>query len=396
MDCVPIITGVELTSYEFTADDLRTDYNTFNIVYEPGGKLKQSEAILQIHTGAGITGEFPVPAGPTQAQVAMCAGYLIGKDATGREKIYSDCKRALRQFDMTGLSAIDICLWDTAGKLYGEPLYRLLGGTRRPLPAYASTLDGDENGGLGDPQQFAEFAVRCREMGYPGFKIHGWGLAGQNVQREIDNVLGLRAAVGEKMALMLDPACELKNFAQALAVGRACDEANFFWYEDPFRGGGVSTYAHRKLREMIRTPLLQTEHIRMLEQHVNFLLAEGTDYLRAGAYQDGGVTGVMKIAHAAEGFGVDVEIHAPGPVHRHLMSSIRNTNFYELGLVHPYAQSSVPRCPYCADYSDDLDSIDSEGVGGHQFLSGGGHEKCPLADTKTVRWRPFESVPLTA
>ena len=37
-----------------------------------------------------------------------------------------------------------------------------------------------------------------------------------------------------------------------------------------------------------------------------------------------------------------------------------------------------------------------EYVGGHQFLSGGGHEKCPLADTKTVRWRPFESVPLTA
>ena len=362
MNSVPVITGVELTSYEFTNNDLGKDYNTFNIVYEPGGKLKQSGAILQIHTDAGITGEFPVFMGPTQAQVAICAGYLIGKDATGREKIYSDCKRALRQFDMTGVGVIDICLWDIAGKLYGEPLYRLLGGTRRPLPAYASTLHGDENGGLTTPDQFAEFAVRCRDMGYTAFKIHGWGLAGQNVQREIDNVLGVRAAVGDKMALMLDPACELENFAQALAVGRACDEANFFWLEDPYRDGGVSTYAHRKLREMLRTPILQTEHIRLLEQHVNFLLAEGTDYMRAGAYQDGGVTGVMKIAHAAEGFGIDVEIHSPGPVHRHLMSSIRNTNYYELGLVHPkVARPLAPLHPIYVNYSDDLDSIDSEG-----------------------------------
>ena len=43
----------------------------------------------------------------------------------------------------------------------------------------------------------------------------------------------------------------------------------------------------------------------------------------------------MKIAHASEGFGLDVELHGPGAVHRHIMSSIRNTNYFELGLVHP-------------------------------------------------------------
>ena len=204
----------------------------------------------------------------------MGAQYLIGKDVTAREKIYNDLKRGLRHYDMTGVGVIDICLWDIAGKIYDEPLYRLLGGTRRPLPAYASTLHGDENGGLSTPEQFGEFAVQCKEMGYPAFKIHGWGLAAENIQREIDNVLAVREAVGDKMALMIDPACEIENFAQALAVGRACDEADFFWYEDPFKDGGVSTYAHRKLRQMIKTPILQTEHIRLLEQHVNFLLQE--------------------------------------------------------------------------------------------------------------------------
>ncbi len=361
MSSGPIITGVEMTTYEFVTDDMGKDYNNFNLVYVPGGKLKQRGTIIQIHTDAGISGEFPVHAPPAQTQVAMCAQYLIGKDATAREKIYSDLKRALRQFDMTGVGVIDICLWDIAGKLYNEPLYRLLGGTRRPIAAYASTVHGDENGGLTTPAQFAEFAVHCRDMGYQAFKIHGWGRAGENIQREIDNVLAVRAAVGDQMDLMLDPACEIATFAQALAVGRACDEADFFWYEDPFRDGGVSTFAHRKLRQMIRTPLLQTEHVRLLEQHVNFVLADATDYLRAGAYQDGGVTGVMKIAHAAEGFGMDVELHTGGPVHRHLLSAIRNTNYYELGLVHPKVRTNAPLHPVYLDYSDNLDAIDSSG-----------------------------------
>jgi L-alanine-DL-glutamate epimerase-like enolase superfamily enzyme len=355
----PTITGVEITSFEFTLDQVGRDYNGFNLVFEPGGRLKQSGHVLQIHTDLGISGDFPFAAGPAGPQIGMCADYLIGKDATARELIYNDLKRGLRHFDKLAVGLIDICLWDIAGKLYDEPLYRLLGGFRRPLPAYASTLHGDENGGLTNPQQFAEFAVRCRDMGYPAFKIHGWGLAARRLKREIETIRAVRTAVGSDMALMLDPACEIDTFGQALTVGRACDEADFFWYEDPFKDGGVSAFAHRKLRQLLKTPILQTEHVRLLEQHVDFILAEGTDYVRAGAHEDGGITGALKIAHAAEGFGLDVEFHGPGPVHRHLMSAIRNTNYYELGLVHPGVPTT--RAPVYLDYNDDLDGIDSDG-----------------------------------
>ena len=67
----------------------------------------------------------------------------------------------------------------------------------------------------------------------------------------------------------------------------------------------------------------------------------------------------MKIAHASEGFGLDVELHGPGPVHRHVMSSIRNTNFFEVGLVHPSVETIWP--PIYEDYHDNLDCIDSDG-----------------------------------
>ena len=62
-------------------------------------------------------------------------------------------------------------------------------------------------------------------------------------------MLHVAKAVGDRMTLMLDPACELRTFADALYVGRACDEAGYFWYEDPFRDGGVSAFAHQQLRE---------------------------------------------------------------------------------------------------------------------------------------------------
>ena len=359
MNPAPIITKIEAIQIEHTLLDMGTDYNTFNIVYEPGGKLQSGSSILRIHTDLGIIGEHFGVQATALAEVRSVAEYLIGKNALSRESIYNDLKRALRHGAWLGLSVVDICLWDIAGKFYEEPLYRLLGGEKKPLKAYASTLHGDENGGLSTPQDFVDFAQRCLEMGYKAFKVHGWGLARNNIEREVENVLKLGDKFRGKLDLLLDPACEVKNFGDALKIGYACDEAGFFWLEDPFLDGGVSQFAHRKLRQMIKTPILQTEHIRLLEQHVDFIVADATDYVRAGAYEDGGITGAMKIAHAAEGFGLDVELHGPGPVHRHIMSAIRNTNFYELGLVHPNLKTT--RGQAYIDFNDDLDAIDKDG-----------------------------------
>ena len=359
MKPAPIITKIEAIHVEYKIADVGKDYNTFNMVYQPGSKLKTGSSIVRIHTDLGIIGEYPEVSQSALADVRAVSGYLIGKSALSREAIYNDVKRGLRHGAILGLGIVDICLWDIAGKFYQEPLYRLLGGEKKPLKAYASTLHGDENGGLTTPQDFLDFAQRCLEMGYKSFKVHGWGLARYNIEREVENVLKLGEKFRGKLDLLIDPACEIKNFGDALKVGYACDEAGFFWLEDPFQDGGVSQFAHRKLRQMIKTPILQTEHIRLLEQHVDFIVADATDYVRAGAHEDGGVTGAMKIAHAAEGFGLDIELHGPGPVHRHIMSAIRNTNFFELGLVHPNLETT--RAPFYVDYSDDLDGIDKNG-----------------------------------
>jgi L-alanine-DL-glutamate epimerase-like enolase superfamily enzyme len=354
----PRINRLTVHEYTWELDDVGTDRNGFNMVYLKGARSRHKGYVFTIVTDAGVTGEWVGGGAETYAQVGMIAHYLIGKNPLERELIYNDLKRALRKNDRFGIAPVDIALWDIAGKLYDAPIYQLLGGYRTALPAYASTTHGDDNGGLDSPEAYADFAVQCRERGYKGFKIHGWSTA--PIQREVANVQKVREKVGPQMDLMIDPACELNTFADVLRVGRACDEANFFWYEDPGKDGGISAFGYRKLRQMIKTPLCLGEHVRTLEPHVDFIVADAVDYVHTDATYDGGITGLIKIAHAAEGFGLDCAIHAPGPAHRHCFASIRNCNWYEMGLVHPKLPTTKPPI-FANGYTDDLDSVDRDG-----------------------------------
>ena len=354
----PRIARIEVHEYEYSLNDLGTDYNGFNLVYVPGNTITRKNYVVRILTDVGLTGEYAGGSAAEYATLPVFAHYLIGKNALERERVYTDVKRALRQVARLGLAPVDVALWDLAGKYFNTPIYRLLGGYKDSVPCYASTYHGDTHGGLASPESYADFAVQCREMGYPAFKIHGWGRA--PISQEVATVHAVRAQVGEDMDLMLDPACEYVTFADALKVGWACDEERFFWYEDPYRDGGISQFAHRKLRQLIKTPLLMTEHVRSLEPHIDFALAEATDFVRGDVGYDG-ITGVTKLAHACEALGIDIEMHGPGPAQRHCMAAIRNTNYYEMGLVHPKAPASQDVALFKGDYRDTLDAIDARG-----------------------------------
>jgi L-alanine-DL-glutamate epimerase-like enolase superfamily enzyme len=265
----------------------------------------------------------------------------------------------MRKTDHIGYGALDICLWDIAGKELGASIAALLGQYRTALPAYASTMQGDPNGGLGSPEAYADFAERCAAIGYRAFKVHQHT---HEVREEAATLAAVRKRVGDGMVLMSDPSCELITFADAIHLGRACDDNGYFWYEDPYSDSGVSQYAHRKLKEFVRTPLLITEHVRGVEPKADFLIAGATDFLRADPELDLGITGTMKIARIAEGFGVDVEIHCGGPAHRQCMAAIRNTNYYELGLVHPVLGNPLIPPVYADAYSDQLDAVGADGT----------------------------------
>ncbi len=357
-----VIESVAVTEFEYFVEDLALDDGGFNIVCAPGQRHRMTRHAIVIRDSEGASGEYVVGWGGTpgaMAQVRQLAPQLIGRDPLHREAIYAHFRYGLRQTDMMGIGLIDICLWDLAGKRFGASVATLLGGDKTAVPAYASTIHGDRNGRLCSPAAYVEFAAECRELGYTGFKVHGFSEGDPDEECETVRLLGAR--FGGEMKLMLDPSCDLRTFSAALQVGRACDEANFMWLEDPYRDNGVSQHGAKRLKSFIKTPLLMTEHVRGLEQKADFIVAGATDYVRADPEFDLGITGTMRIAHLAESFGLDVELHSPGPAQRHAMAAIRNTNFYESTLVGPGMKNALPPI-YTCGYSDDLDAISPDGT----------------------------------
>ena len=67
-----------------------------------------------------------------------------------------------------------------------------------------------------------------------------------------------------------------------------------------------------------------------------------------------------EVAHAAEGFGLDCEFHGGGLAHRHCIAAIRNTNYYELGLLHPLVDNTKPPV-YPPEFTDELKNVDANG-----------------------------------
>jgi len=355
------IAKVEVHEFGYTVDGLGVDASGNRCVMK-GAQSRLSAFAVVIETNDGARGEYcSVHSGKNGAmvgQVKALAAQVLGEDAEEREAIYNKLKRLHRHYMAIGHSALDIALWDLAGKAVGRPVWRLLGGYRQRLPTYASTLNGGRDGILDSIEAYADFAQACLDMGYKGYKVHGWGEG--DPKEEAANLLACAKRVGGRMALMYDAASELQTFADAVYVGRACDEGGYLWYEDPFMDAGWSPHAARQLKQLIKTPLMLTEHVRGLENKAAWIGERATDYLRADPDYDMGITGTMKVAHLAEAFGLDCEIHAAGPAQRHCMAAMRNSSWYELSLVAPGVANPVPPV-FGSGYSDALEDIGADG-----------------------------------
>ena len=150
----------------------------FGVAYTPGITGKHVRFGLRIFTDTGVVGEY-VPGrsrvAPIMAAAEALASRLLGKPALSRIQHYNIMRRLTKHIGEVGIGALDIALWDLAGKHHGASVSTLLGGYRDRLPAYASTLGGDEEAdGLSTPEAYADFAEQCYEMGYRAYKMHGW------------------------------------------------------------------------------------------------------------------------------------------------------------------------------------------------------------------------------
>lgn len=370
-----VIESIDITTFNLDCPDFSRDYTypvSGSLVFQPDVVSQRKGLLVQIRTSDGLVGEFAdfaLTGAPEQAVDA--ARSAIGHAWHERELIFRKARRASRPMHSYGLSFIDTALWDLAGKAYRATLTEMLGGFRKEIPAYFSCHNGDRRGSLSSKEAVVEFARTGLELGFGGFKMHSWHEG--NKLEEAENVRYLRSELGDRVELMLDPACVFDSISDAIYVGKACEDAGFKWFEDPLRPLGIGIYAHRQLREALDIPILQTEHVAGPEAKADFLLGGGTDLLRIDLRYDLGVTGCLKTILFAESLGVNVEPHGPSPVHRHLIAAMQNTAWYEVANVSPHMDDPSPLI-YACGYSDNVRSISPQGTMSVPELPGVGVE----------------------
>jgi L-alanine-DL-glutamate epimerase-like enolase superfamily enzyme len=326
----------------------------------PGPEHDATQTMLRIVTDEGVAGyAFGVNA---QAIHSVVKPMLIGADPLYREKIWQALKE--RQRLHLGLladkvlTAVDLALWDLAGRYAGLPVHKLIGAFRDKAPAYASTMCGDDlPGGLDTPEAYADFAIKCKERGYPAFKLHTWQPpypGAPDVKRDIAACAAVREAVGPKMELMLDP-FHYYSRADALYLGRGLEELNYLWMEEPMDEHSTSSYVW--LTEQLDLPIVGPETAEgKMQTRAEWIVRHASDISRGGVGDLGGITPLLKTAHLCEAFGVDMEVHGGGVGNLHVLCAMGIPGkYYERGLLHPFIDYETPP-PWLNQITDPMDN----------------------------------------
>ena len=151
---------------------------------------------------------------------------LVGRDPADREWLWSRLPllRGRRGLSMEAWAPVDVALWDIAGKAAGVPIYHLLGVRRHEIEVYATYPPRHDT-----PDGYVEEAEEVISRGFRAYKIH----PGVMPTRDVTEMVGrVRDSVGFDVRLMLDPNGGY-GFRKALEIGRALDDFDFYWYEDP-------------------------------------------------------------------------------------------------------------------------------------------------------------------
>jgi L-alanine-DL-glutamate epimerase-like enolase superfamily enzyme len=330
----------------------------------PGEERPAQAAMLEITAEDGTVGRSI--AAPGDVEEGLLAAFirpvLIGADPLLREKLwrlmYKRQRGSSQRFTDRLLCAVDLALWDLAGRLLGAPVWKLAGGYRASIPAYGSTMCGDEfDGGLKTPDDYARFAEwMVRVRGYGAVKLHTWmpPIPGApDVRMDRAACAAVREAVGPDIPLMLDPS-HWYSRQDAVWLGRELEKLGFLWMEEPMEEASLASY--RWLSAQLSLNILGPES--MPGKHwtrAEWIMGGACDMIRCGVWGVGGITPCLKIAATAESFNMSCEIHGTGAGNLAVCGAIPNTTYYERGLLHPFLDYEAPPA-YLRRLDDPMDA----------------------------------------
>ncbi len=220
---------------------------------------------------------------------------------------------------LRAISAIDIALWDLAAKRAGLPLALMLGGTLKPIPAYASGGYYQPDKGSWADAVTAEIKFN-RSLGFVDHKIKVGGLSVEDDARRVAAAINAIAGTGR---LAIDANNAYKSVNEAIKAAKvfekAAGEVGLWWFEEPLSTEDVKGMA--EVRSRIDTPLA-TGEISQSRHEFRYLIEEkAADILQPDVGVIGGITEYMRVARTAETFNLPTAPHWHANIHAHLAAA---------------------------------------------------------------------------
>jgi L-rhamnonate dehydratase len=276
----------------------------------------QDAFLVKVYTDEGVVGIGEADTSPYVARtiVEMPASHsiargirelVVGEDPLQIDRLWQLMFHATDHYGRGGaalhvISAVDMALWDLAGKVAGRPVADLLGGRRvDAVPVYASEVMPET------PVEVRRIAERAASAGYTALKL-GWGPLGRTVSGDVELIETARAALGPERALMIDGG-RAYTVKGALELLRRVEEHELYWFEEALAPDDLDGYRRLSGAAAVRIAAGEADSgiraFRALVEHGR------VDVLQPDVARCGGFTVARQIADLAREFSVEVVPH---------------------------------------------------------------------------------------
>lgn len=300
-----------------------------------GSTTKRDTIIVRVETSTGIIGYGEAHPGRSPGAVVSLihntlAPMLIGMQATDCVGVWQRVHRmqlsshGVGSGASLGLSGIDMALWDIRGKAANMPLYELLGGSKKRIPAYA----GGISLGYQPKESLAEEAQEYVSQGYKAVKLR----LGDSARADIDRVRHVRKVLGDSIDILTD-ANTGYTISDARKVLPVLAEIQAGWLEEPFASSDFHSYREAaKITPLV--PLAAGENHYGRFEFAQLLEAGAVQIWQPDLSKCGGITEGLRIAAIASAYRIPMNTHssATGINHAatiHFAAAIDNAGYFE-------------------------------------------------------------------
>jgi L-alanine-DL-glutamate epimerase-like enolase superfamily enzyme len=301
------------------------------------GRAPMTCPIIRIDTNQGIYGLGEVRDGASKNYALMLKSRLLGENPCNIDKLF----RKVKQFgshsrQAGGVCAVEMALWDLAGKAYAVPVYQMLGGKfRNKIRCYADTTESK------DPKVYGQRLKGRRDQGFTWLKMDlgidlvadvpgaltlpagtslaygdptvgpltGTEITDKGVALMCDYVAQVREIVGMDIPLAADHFGHI-GVNSCIRLGKGLEKYNMAWLEDmvpwPY------TDLLKKITDAVDIPILTGEDIYLKEPFIELCRAHAVDMIHPDLATSGGILETKKIGDAAQEFGVPMAMHFAG------------------------------------------------------------------------------------